>query len=305
MKRLYRLTGELTDKETGNTPQELLKDGRLVRKPQLMANMLINYYQEKIEKLIAKIPLSMRNPHRYLDRAMESWEEKDNRTVFKFKLISLSETMKLIIDMGNLAAMGHDKIDAQGIKAAASQLVKPKQHIINTPLSKRKFAAKWKLSRLTLRLKSKDSNRFEVSAYQPVTVLPSLSKLVERVPQSQLLNFLETTGQMNPSSHAYRSSYSTMTTLCEILDRIYQGAEDKAMTSVMALDQSTAFDTVWEAAPKKKRTNFGNFPKGGGQGPIQSKRSTFCHIQVPTRISFILPHIHGGASLFIPHKFYP
>ena len=44
---------------------------------------------------------------------------------------------------------------------------------------------------------------------------------------------------------------------------------------------------------------------GGGQGLIQSKRSTFCHIQVPTRISFILPHIHGGASLFIPHKFYP
>ena len=57
---------------------------------------------------------------------------------------------------------------------------------------------------------------------------------------------------------------------------------------------------------KKKQTNFGTFPKGGGaQGPIQSKMSTFCHRQVPTRISFILPHIHGGASLFIPHQFYP
>ena len=42
---------------------------------------------------------------------------------------------------------------------------------------------------------------------------------------------------------------------------------------------------------RKKQTNFGTFPKGGGgQGPIQSKRSTFCHSQVPTRISFILPH---------------
>ena len=58
---------------------------------------------------------------------------------------------------------------------------------------------------------------------------------------------------------------------------------------------------------KKKWTNFGTFPKGGrgGWGPMQSKRSTFCHRQVPTRISFILPHIHGGASLFIPHKLYP
>ena len=31
---------------------------------------------------------------------------------------------------------------------------------------------------------------------------------------------------------------------------------------------------IREAAPKKKRTNFGTFPKGGGG---QSKRSTFCH----------------------------
>ena len=57
---------------------------------------------------------------------------------------------------------------------------------------------------------------------------------------------------------------------------------------------------------KKKQANFGTFPKGGGgQGPIQSKRGTFCHRQIPTRIFFILPHIHGGASLCIPHKYYP
>ena len=107
-----------------NTPQELLRDGRLVRKPQDMANMLSNYYQDKIDKLSAKIPQSMRKPHRFLDRAIESWEEKDNRPVFKIGLISLSETQKLISDMGNLDVLGHDKIDAQGIKAAASQLVK-------------------------------------------------------------------------------------------------------------------------------------------------------------------------------------
>ena len=35
-----------------------------------------------------------------------------------------------------------------------------------------------------------------------------------------------------------------MMTLTEILDKIYQGTEDKKMTSAMAVDQSSAFNCV-------------------------------------------------------------
>ena len=47
-KKLYKLTGELLDIITGNLPQRFLVDGKLVSKPQEMANLQLDYYNQKI-----------------------------------------------------------------------------------------------------------------------------------------------------------------------------------------------------------------------------------------------------------------
>ena len=65
------------------------------------------------------------------------------------------------------------------IKAAAVSLANHIRWIINTSLGKGKFANKWKFSKVTPLLKSKDSDRLDPAAYIPVSMLPTLSKLVE------------------------------------------------------------------------------------------------------------------------------
>ena len=74
MKSLYGLTKEITGGNNGNLPQQLLRQGILVRKPAEMANFLMDFYKKKVTDLIAGIPLSNRNPHRYLDLALSTWE---------------------------------------------------------------------------------------------------------------------------------------------------------------------------------------------------------------------------------------
>ena len=127
----------------------------------------------------------------------------------------------------------------------ASEISQQIKHLINTSLLSNKFANKWKFSKVTPRLKSKDLDRHNVSSYRPVAVLSTVSKLVERAAQQQLLKFMEDTNQMNESNHAYRRNMSTTTTLAEILDEIYQGVEDKKISSLMAVDQSAAFDCIY------------------------------------------------------------
>ena len=87
-------------------------------------------------------------------------------------------------------------------------------------------------------------NKYEASSYRPVAILSTISKLVERTAQQQLLNFLEDTKQLNDSNHAYRSAMSTTTTLVELMDELYQGVEDKKKSSLLIIDQSSAFNTV-------------------------------------------------------------
>ena len=221
-----------------------MSEGKLVRKPREMANLQMKYYVDKVDNLVRNWPVSQRNPHRYLDEAISTWESKDDIQTFSFREISLTETAKLIDTLGNSGAHGHDQLDAMGIKDTAGHLVKPLQFVINNSLMKGKFASKWKFLQLTPRLKSSELDKMSVKSYRPVAVLPTVSKIVERAAQGQLLKFLEDTKQLHPSNHTYRKDHSTMTTLLEIMDEVYQGTEEKKMTSMMTIDQSGAFDSV-------------------------------------------------------------
>ena len=98
--------------------------------------------------------------------------------------------------------------------------------------------------KITPRLKSKGISTTDTSSYRPVAVLTVTSKLVEKAAQIQLLDFMETPGQLNPSAHTYRKDHSTTTTLLEIIDEIHKGADDKKFASIMTVDQSVAFNSV-------------------------------------------------------------
>ena len=243
-RKLYNLTYELMNKTKGGSPQSFVSEGKLIRKPKQMANLQINYYKNKIENLISKIPMTNRDPHRLLRSAMSTWLGKTDVTEFNFSEISLRETSDLITKPSSSAAMGHDRLDSQGIKDARSHLVPQLKHLINSSLRNGKFARKWKFARIVPRLKSQELDKFSVNSYRPVAILSVTSKLVERAAQTQILKFFEDSNQLNEGNHVYRRIFSTTTTLTEILDEIYEGAEEKKITSLMAVDQTAAFDTV-------------------------------------------------------------
>ena len=163
---------------------------------------------------------------------------------FEFREISVDETTKIIGRLSNSTAFGIDQIDALSVKAAAVHLVKPINHLINVSLTSGVYANRWKIAKILPLLKDKDLDRLNPASYRPVAILPTLSKLVERAAHLQLLDFLETTNQLNPNSHAYRVGYSTTTTLMEVTGKLYDATERREMSSVMTIDQQAAFDCV-------------------------------------------------------------
>ena len=175
---------------------------------------------------------------------LDKWENKDERPVFDFRDVTLTEVDEMIATLANSSSFGHDGLDSLSIKAAATNLRCPLQYIINSSLRTSNFPMKWKLARIIPRLKSPELDRNDVSSFRPISVLATVSKLVERAAQGQLLKFLESTQQLNPSCHAYRAKMSTTTTLTDVLDEIYQGIEENKLISMMTVDQSAAFDCL-------------------------------------------------------------
>ena len=126
------------------------------------------------------------------------------------------EVAKMISNLKNSSAYGHDEIDPIFVKFGLKFLLSPINHVVNTSIVTGIFPSRWKLARVIPLLKSKELDKQSPSSYRPVSQLPLVSKLTERALQVQLLEFLETTGQLAVNNHAYRRQLGTTTAILQI-----------------------------------------------------------------------------------------
>jgi Reverse transcriptase (RNA-dependent DNA polymerase) len=83
-----------------------------------------------------------------------------------------------------------------------------------------------------------------LSSYRPISSLPFVAKLLERVVATQLIRHIEGNGLYSPVQSAYRSHHSTETALLKIVNDVLL-AVDRGDAVLLALfDLSAAFDTV-------------------------------------------------------------
>ena len=75
-----------------------------------------------------------------------------------------------------------------------------------------------------------------------MALLPILSKVMENMVFSQLLEYLENKKFIHPNLHVSRAGHNTSTALIQLYDRWVEEVEDGKMVVVLFCDQSAAFD---------------------------------------------------------------
>ena len=98
-----------------------------------------------------------------------------------------------------------------------------------------KFPGIWKCSKVAALFKSGD--RTNATNYRPISILPTLSKIIERVVHSQLYEYLSSNNLLSNNQFDFRSKRSTATALSGFL---FNGS----ICSAVFLDLTEAFDTV-------------------------------------------------------------
>ena len=247
-KGIYQTTKGLLGWNRDMGPRSFLWEGNIWRKPLDLANIQSKFFEMKMERLEEQLNLQSNvrqtDPVDRLKVALGKWSESEKVKIFSFQNVSLSQTAKQIRELGNSISFGYNEIDANVLKLILPSIIAPINHITNLSLSTSSWPNKWKISRVFPLLKDKDSDKLSPAEYRPVSLLPTISKIVEREAQNQLLDFFEKSGQMNRSAHAYRKNLGTVSTLASIMDDLYRAAEDKLISEIMAVDQSAAFDCI-------------------------------------------------------------
>ena len=150
--------------------------------------------------------------------------------------------IQLINKLPSKSSSGDDGISTTLIKKIKNEISKSLTLIINQCIQKGIFPHKLKLAKVIPIFKSGDETLF--NNYRPISILPSLSKIFERVIFNQIHDYFNTHNLYYSNQYGFRKDHSTELAALEIIDRITQHLDKGATPINIYLDLSKAFDTL-------------------------------------------------------------
>ena len=131
----------------------------------------------------------------------------------------------------------------------------PLSIIFNKSLVSGEFPDKLKIAKVVPIFKAKDKT--ELSNHRPISLLPILSKILEKIVHKQLYSYLSIHDILYQSQYGFRESHSTVHAVSEFVSNVLQAFDENKMTLSVFLDLSKAFDTIDHSIMISKLEHYG------------------------------------------------
>ena len=221
MKRIWRtFKSVLGDDSTADTDVHTADD-------------FASFFKEKVEAVRASTAATPLYdvPHR-LTPTMDEWNDVTTEEVEKLISSALNKTCQL------------DPAPTWLVKDMRGLLSPYISMLFCKSLTTGCFPQEFKAAVVRPLLKKTGLDASELRNYRPVSNLPFLSKLLEKVVQVRIQAFFDSNGLMPSVQSAYRRFHSTETAVTKVFNDLLLAANAGQMSALCLLDLTAAFDTV-------------------------------------------------------------
>ena len=139
-------------------------------------------------------------------------------------------------------ATGLDGIGPKLLKISSGIITKSITYIVNNCIRSGKFPTSWKLAKVNPLYKggAKDG----INNYRPISILPTLSKLIEKFIQKHLMAYLNSFDVLHKYQSGFRSGHSTETALILMTEGWLKAINEGKFVGTIMVDFRKAFDLV-------------------------------------------------------------
>lgn len=237
-KKLWDTIKKITNtNRTNNYPKELLS----ISKSPISSVNVINTYFSNVGKALAENILNLQQVSCDIPSLNPNTQTPP---IHSFAILDTDETevKNLILSLRNNCAVGWDGITNRILKQNLSFLVPILTSIFNKCLQDGVFPTNLKQSQVIPIHKGGDKDK--IINYRPISILPSLSKILEKIVNNRLVSYIEDNCILSNKQFGFRRGKSTDDAVNEFVDHVSKNLDKGNKCLSIFLDLAKAFDSI-------------------------------------------------------------
>ena len=204
-----------------------------------VANRFNNFFISVAQNL--KEPLDSTSHDRLYEYCDKKLKEKQT-DYFEIPEISLEKVKKYLSTLDISKATGNDNVGPKLLRLAGPLIAESLCYLCNLSIHTSTFPSIWKEAKVKPLFKT--GSRDDVNNYRPISILPILSKLLEKHVHDSLMNYLEKHELLCINQSGFRPNHSCETALVRITEKWLKALNEGEMVGVVLVDFKKAFDLV-------------------------------------------------------------
>ena len=222
--------------QKSNNINQLNIDGCEITDNKDIANEFNNFFVNIATKLSAPIPESDFNHIK---------DHVDNKvpkhTYFQIPLITEDKTRKYLNSLDISKATGLDQLGPRLLKMSTNIITSDVTRIINLSINNGIFPDTWKHAKVSPLFKS--GSPADINNYRPISILPTLSKIIEKHVHESFLLYLNNYKLLCETQSGFRKHHSCETALVHMIDKWLGALNEGKYVGCVMLDFLKSFDT--------------------------------------------------------------
>ena len=237
-KKLWQLLNSIINKtkHRGSIIPYITINGLKTYHPSKIANAFGKFYSNLGKDLVAKIPKGNFNVGHYLNKIPR------NMKSMVMTPTTVSEIESRIQHLPNKMSQGHDGISNVLLKKLCKCISFLLCLIFNESIAEGKFPTKMKMAEVIPLHKGRELD--QVINYRPISLLITISKVLEKIVYIRVYKFLQDNKILYNSQYGFCSKHSCEQAILELIGNVIQAKYKGMHTAALFLDLSKAFDTL-------------------------------------------------------------
>lgn len=190
--------------------------------------------QERTTQCVTYTTFSLSNP-----ASSPDFQVSNNKIFY-----STAETIEILNKLKNKVSTGIDLIPNVALKNITISFASYYTILFNNIINNSYFPSRWKTGKI-LPIPKKEKDPMLAESYRPISLQPNISKVLEALLNSTIVNFAEDNKIISNYQYGFRYKHSTINAVHKLTADICTYLNSHQMVGACLIDLQQAFDSVW------------------------------------------------------------